>query len=170
MKRVRPVRSSLMAVLRISLWLVAGVAGSVSFWLVQVLTGGPTITAFMGEQIVEAGGYPEGLATLVGWVVHIGVSLTYAFLFAILVWFLSAVPFSFRMAISFVVALGLGWITSVIAPPAISVTISLLSGQGWPAELFPLNTELSLPLWNHLFFFLLNWAIQTVGPRLFRST
>lgn len=32
-----------------ALWLVSGTAGAVLFWLVQVLTGGPTIPAFMGE-------------------------------------------------------------------------------------------------------------------------
>jgi hypothetical protein len=40
------------------------------------------------------------------------------------------------------------------------VTISQLGGQRWPAELFPLNFEVSLPLWNHLLFFLLNWLLS----------
>jgi hypothetical protein len=53
----------------------------------------------------------------------------------------------------------------VIAPPAISVTINVLSGEGWPRELFPLNFELGLPLANHLLFFLLNWIVQALGPR-----
>ena len=50
--------------------------------------------------------------------------------------------------VSLVLALALGWATAVIAPPAISVTINLLGGKGWAAELFPLNFEVSLPLWN----------------------
>ena len=54
----------------------------------------------------------------------------------------------------------------MIAPPAISVTISQLGGQRWPAELFPLNFEVSLPLWNHLLFFLLNWLLHGLGVRL----
>ena len=58
------------------------------------------------------------------------------------------------------------WLTTRIAPPAISVTIAVLAGQGWPAELFPVNTELGLAFWNHVVFFVLNWAIQAVGPRL----
>ncbi|MFQ5520242.1 MAG: hypothetical protein ACE5FK_02490 [Candidatus Methylomirabilia bacterium] len=153
---------------RVTLWLLAGVVGSVSFWLVQVLTGGPTITGFMGQQIVAVGGYPQGLSTLVGWGVHLGVSLSYAFLFGVLVLPLRSVSFGVVATIAFIIALGLAWGTTVIAPPAISVTISLLGGQGWPAQLYPLNTQLGLPFWNHILFFMLNWAIQALGPRLLR--
>ena len=152
--------------LRIVLWVVAGLAGSVQFWLVQTLTGGPTITAFMGEQIVAAGGYPPGFTMLLGWTVHAGVSLAYAFLFGVIVFLVSSVPFPVRAAVSLVAALGLAWVTAAIAPPAISVTVSLLGRQGWPGELYPINTEPGLPLWNHLLFFLLNWVIQSVGPHL----
>lgn len=48
------------------------------------------------------------------------------------------------------------------------MTIGVASGQGWPSELFPLNTELGLPFWNHVSFFLLNWLVQGLGPRLLR--
>lgn len=152
--------------LRIALWAVAGLSGSVVFWLVQTLSGGPTITAFMGEQLVAAGGYPPALTTLLGWAVHVGVSLAYALLFAVLLSLLFSLSVSVRLAISFVLAVALGWVTAVVAPPAISVAISLLGSQGWPDELYPLNTELGLPFWNHLLFFLVNWAIQAAGPRL----
>jgi hypothetical protein len=30
------------------------------------------------------------------------------------------------------------------------------------------NTEFGLPFWNHVGFFLLNWLIQGLGPRLLR--
>jgi len=153
-------------VLSISLWTVAGLTGGVLFWLVQTLTGGPTITAFMGEQLVAAGGYPPRLTTLLGWAVHMGVSLAYALLFAVLLSLLSSLAFSVRVAVSFALAVGLGGVTAVIAPPAISVAIGLLGRHGWPDELYPLNTELGLPFWNHLLFFLVNWAIQAAGPRL----
>ena len=151
---------------RIGAWLVAGLAGSLVFWLVQVLTGGPTITAFMGDQIVSAGGYPKGLSTLVGWTVHIEVSLSYAFLFGVIVAVLNRASVVVSAVVSLVAALALGWATAVIAPPAINVTIHLLGGQGLPAELFPLNFEVSLPFWNHLLFFLLNWLLQALGLRL----
>jgi len=62
-------------------------------------------------------------------------------------------------------ALVLGWVTAVVAPPAISVTIALLGGQGFPTTLFPFNTDPGLPLWNHLLFFIVSWAIQALGPR-----
>lgn len=156
-----------MKALRVGLWVVGGVTGSVVFWLVQILAGGGTIPDFMGQQIVAAGGYLQGLSTLVGWAVHLGVSLSYALLFGVVVLLLSPVSFGVGAAIAFVVAVGLAWVTTMIAPPAISVAIGLLSGRGWPAELFPLNTELGLPFWNHIIFFLLNWAIQALGPRLF---
>lgn len=77
---------------RVGAWLVAGIAGSLVFWLVQVLAGGPTITAFMGDQIVSTGGYPKGLSTLAGWAVQVGVSLSYAFLFGVVVAMLEPPP------------------------------------------------------------------------------
>jgi hypothetical protein len=151
---------------RIGASLVAGISGSVVFWLVQVLAGGPTITAFMGDEIVSAGGYPKGLSTLAGWTVHVAVSLSYALLFGVIVAALGRASFAVSAVVGLAAALVLGWATAVIAPLAISVTIGLLSGRGWPAELFPLNFELSLPLWNHLLFFLLNWVLQGLGLRL----
>ena len=156
--------------IRIGLWLVGAIAGSLLFWVVQTLTGGPTITEFMGQQIASAGGYPAAWTTLFGWAVHLGVSLAYAALVAVLVAFLQCLPRAAALGIGLVAALILGWLTALIAPPAISITISLLGRQGWPPELLPLNTELGLPLWIHLAFFTLNWLIQTApirnqGPR-----
>jgi hypothetical protein len=57
----------------------------------------------------------------------------------------------------------------VIAPPAISVTISVLGGRAWPSELFPVNTELGLPFWNHLLFFAFCWLVQVVIAEPFSS-
>jgi hypothetical protein len=149
----------------VAAWLVAGVAGSLMFWGVQILAGGPTITAFMGDQIVSTGGYAQGLSVLMGWAVHLAVSLSYAFVFAVIVATLRRGPVALAACVTLVAALLLGWATAVIAPPAISVTINVLSGEGWPRELFPLNFELGLPLANHLLFFLLNWIVQALGPR-----
>lgn len=154
--------------IKAALWLGCGVAGAVLFWLVQVLTGGPTITAFMGEQIVEAGGYPAPLVPAIGWAVHLGVSLSYALLFGVIVLVLARTRIPAQVGISLGVAVVLGWATAVAAPPAISVTISLFGGQGWPSEIFPPNTEIGLPFWNHVGFFLLNWLVQALGPRLLR--
>ncbi len=157
--------------IRIGRWLVGGIAGSLLFWLVQTLTGGPTITEFMGQQIVAAGGYPPAWTTLIGWAVHFGVSLAYAGLVAVLIAFLQCLPGTAAFGIGLVATLTLGWLTALVAPPAISITISLLGRQGWPPELFPLNTELGLPLWNHLAFFALNWLIQTAAiPKQWSAT
>jgi len=152
--------------LTVVLWLIAGIAGSIQFWLVQVVTGGPTIPEFMGEQIATTGGYTPALAPFVGWAVHLGVSLSYALLVAVVVLVLGHASFPTRAGAALVVALLLAWLTTRIAPPAISVTIAVLAGQGWPAELFPLNTDFALPFWNHVIFFVLNWLAQAVGPRL----
>ncbi len=145
---------------RIVLWLVGGIAGSVVFWLVQVLTGGPTITEFMGQQIAAAGRYPPASGPIFGWAVHLAVSLTYAGLMGIVTASLREKPRAMSVGIGSGVAVFLGWSTALVAPPAISVTISVLGRQGWPSELFPLNTELGLPLWNHIAFFLVNWIVQ----------
>jgi hypothetical protein len=151
---------------RAALWLVAGTAGAVLFWLVQWLDGGPTIPDFMGQQIVAAGDYPASLAPMIGWAVHLGVSLEYAFLFGVIVLLLAVGQFPAPLAIGAGLALALGWVTTIVAPPAISVAISVLGGQGWPAELYPLNTEFGLAFWNHVGFFLLNWLIQGLAPRV----
>ncbi len=141
-------------------WLVAGVGGAVVFWLVQVAAGGPTITAFMGERIVSAGGYPGALAPLVGWAVHVAVGLSYALVSVLVSAALARTSFPVAATVALLAAVALGWGTAVIAPPAISVAIGILSGRGWPEELFPPNFGVGLPLWNHLVFFLLSWAVQ----------
>ena len=153
---------------RAVLWLVSGIAGAMLFWLVQALTGGPTIPDFVGGQIAEAGGYPARFAPAIGWAVHLAVSLSYALLFGVIVLLLATTRLPAQIAIGALVAVALGWVTTMGAPPAISVTISVLSGQAWPSVNFPLNTELGIPFWNHVAFFLLNWVIQAAGPRLVR--
>ncbi len=152
--------------LAVAAWLVSGVAGAIVFWLVQVAAGEGTIPQFMGEQIASTGGYAPVLAPAIGWAVHLGVSLAYAGFFALIASLFARASFPARVTATLVLVLGLGWVTAVIAPPAISVTISVLSGRAWPSELFPFNTEIGLPLWNHLLFFSLCWLVQVVvaGP------
>ena len=150
-------------------WLSAGVIGSLSFWLFQGVTGDSTITQFMGEQIATEGGYSMRLAPLIGWGVHLGVSLSYALLFIII---MSALPLkSTGAALGFglLLAVVLGWITTLLTAPAITVTISALSGKGFPAELPGLNTDGGLPLYNHLLFFGVVWVFTTLLPALSRK-
>ena len=149
-------------------WLSAGVAGSLTFWLFQVFTTGFTIPQFMGQQIAQQGGYPTALAPLIGWGVHLGVSLSYALLFAVIIAVLPLKVSGARLAIGVVLALVLGWTTTLLTSPAISVTISVLSGQGFPAELPGLNTDVDLPLYNHVLFFGVVWVFTTLLPELTR--
>ena len=145
-------------------WLCAGVAGSLAFWYFQVLTGGATITQFMGEQIVTEGGYLKELAPFVGWAVHLAVSLSYALLFALLI---AVLPMESSGAIAtagLILAALLGWVTTLLTAPAIAVTISVLSGHGFPAELPGLNMEVDLPLYNHLLFFGVVWFFTALVP------
>ena len=137
-------------------WLCAGVAGSLAFWYFQVLTGGVTIPEFMGEQIVTEGGYLKELAPFIGWAVHLAVSLSYALLFAVLIAVLPMESSGAIVAAGLILAALLGWITTLLTAPAIAVTISALSGHGFPAELPGLNMEVDLPLYNHLLF--LGWC------------
>ena len=148
--------------------LVAAVVGSLAFWLFQVLTGGVTIPQYLGDQIAGQGGYPLTLAPLIGWGVHLGVSLSYAFLFAVLATLLPPKPLGRSLGLSLVLAGLLGWITTLVTAPAIAVTINLLSRKGFPAQLPGLNTDIDLPLYNHLFFFGVIWTLTVLIPALRR--
>lgn len=154
----------------VGLWLIAAVAGAMGFWLVQVLMRRATITQFMGQQIVWQGGYPKWLMIPVGWGVHLGVSLAYSLLFAIIM----LVPFSrsegTRIGAGLVIALLLGWIGTLLTAPAITVTVRVLSGQGFPASLPGLHTSLGLPFWNHVIFFAIVWLIYLYIPHLGRKS
>lgn len=145
-------------------WLCAGVAGSLAFWYFQVLTSGVTIPQFMGEQIVTEGGYLKALAPFIGWGVHLAVSLSYALLFAVLIATLPIESAGAIAAAGLVLAALLGWVTTLLTEPAIAVTISVLSGHGFPAELPGLNTEVGLPLYNHLLFFGVVWFFTALVP------
>lgn len=148
--------------------LVAAVVGSLAFWLFQLLTGGVTIPQYLGDQIAGQGGYPLTLAPLIGWGVHLGVSLSYAFLFAVLATLLPPKPLGRSLGLSLVLAGLLGWITTLVTAPAIAVTINLLSRKGFPAQLPGLNTDIDLPLYNHLFFFGVIWTLTVLIPALRR--
>jgi hypothetical protein len=155
--------------LKVMWWLAAGITGAIVFGLFQVLTGPATIPQFMGQQIVEQGGYPQALTIPVGWAVHIGVSLSYSLLFAVIMIFLSSQSPASRLVLGLVLAALLGWITTLLTVPAITVTITVLSGHGFPAQLPGLNTTFGLPLWNHLLFFGIVWAIYLLVPSLLKK-
>lgn len=148
-------------------WVVlAAVVGAIQFVLAQGLGGfSPNIAQFMGRQIVSQGGYGDALAGPIGWAIHIGVSLTYAAIFAVS----SHQPMmpsgrGARWVAGLVLALVLGWLTTLATAPAIAVTISVLAGKGWPATLPGLNTSLGFAFWNHVGFFAVCWLLTLVLP------
>ncbi len=147
--------------------IAGGVLGAVVFWFYQVNFQGGTITSFIGAQIVRQGGYALP-PSLIGWGVHLGVGLSYAFLLALISAYLLPRPFTLNRALSLAAALALGWLTTLIAAPAIQITISFLAGKGFPTKLWPMNPASGHPLWNHLLFFVIVWAMDT-GAVLFHK-
>ena len=139
--------------------IAGGALGAVAFWLYQIAFQGGAITAFIGGQIVSQGKYPLP-PSLVGWAVHLGVSFSYAGLLALLLQLPLSSSAAARRGAGLAVALVLGWATTKVAPPAIQVTISLLSLKGFPSPLWGLNEGAGHPLWNHLLFFALVWAVD----------
>ncbi len=162
--------SPLKLILRQIPWiLVAAVVGAIVFVLAQKLNGfDQHIGQFIGQQVVEQGGYNAALADLIGWGVHVGVSLSYAALFGILTAFFPA-AIGTRWILALILGAILGWVTTLITAPAIAVTISVLAGQGLPSALPPLNTEGGLPFWNHMGFFGICFLFITLVPDLLRG-
>ncbi len=154
----------------VGLWLVAGIAGAIVFWLFQSVTGPSTITAFMGRQIVTQGGYEASWTAPIGWGIHLGVSLAYSLLFSLIMLGLMVLTEKIKLILGLVIGAALGWVTTLITVPAITVTISLLSRKGLPADLPGLNTAYGLPFWNHMLFFGVVWLIYSLIPYLGRKT
>ena len=151
------------------LWIpVAGIVGAIGFVVAQRLEGSPMhIANFLGAQIVQRGGYSESLADVIGWGVHLGVALSYAALFGLLtlvpVFPKMRVP---RWAVAALLAIALGWGATLVTGPAISTTISLLAGQGFPNALPALNTTFGAAFWNHILFFGITLLFTVVVPDL----
>jgi len=147
-------------------WIVlAGAAGANVFVTIQILAGLPLhIAEFMGAQIARRGGYDASLAGVIGWSVHAAVALGYATLFALILQ-LPGFPSARgpRLTLAALCAVGLGWLTTLIAPPAIGLTIGALAGQGIPDSLPGPNTSVGIPLWTHLAFFATCFLILAVA-------
>ena len=139
---------------------LGGIVGAVFFWWYQTTFQGASLPAFIGSQIVRQGDYSLS-PTLVGWAVHLGVSFSYGSLLAFVAQILFPRNYIWNRAASLGAALFLGWIATLIAPPAIQITIALLSGKGFPATLWGLNPASGHTFWNHVFFFVLVWAMDT---------
>ena len=150
-------------------WIVvAAVIGAIAFAVAQKIAGFPqTIPEFMGRAIVNGGGYSQSLAVPIGWGVHLGVALGYAILFSLI----AALPVFRRggptqLALLVGLVFLLGWVSTLVTQPAIAITIGLLSGQGIPAVLPPLNKSLGFVFWNHVAFFAIVLVVTRAGPAL----
>lgn len=146
----------------------AGVLGAAAFVVAQKLAGfSQTIPQFMGASIVSKGGYPEWMAGIIGWGVHLGVSLSYATLFALTSQLaVGSAARPVRWGVSAVIAFVLGVVSTLVTAPAIAITIGILSGSGLPDPLPVLNTGWGFVFWNHFAFFGLAWAIIVALPDL----
>lgn len=143
------------------------IIGSLAFSWVQLLTGTNDITSFIGGKVVEAGQYPEHLASGIGWTTHMVISFSYALMIAVIV-SLPILPREYPKRLLYGVVLGLfiGWVSTLISNPAISVTISLLSGQGMTPEVwYPIYWKLGVPLYNHLWYFVAAFLIVDTLPK-----
>ena len=142
--------------------LLMTIVGGLVFVWVQVLTNTKDIATFIGGRIVEAGDYPATYAAPIGWTTHFAISFIYALAFAVI----SCLPVLPKKnpqlwVVGLVLAIATGWVTTWIADPAISFTIALLAGRGWPDEIYPLHLKIDVPLFNHLLYFVL--ALLLVG-------
>jgi hypothetical protein len=140
--------------------LLSTLVGAVIFVAAQHLAGYPAhIAQYMGREIVRRGGYSPGLAGLIGWGVHLGVATAYATLYGLIV----LAPFfpkdrAVRWSAASILALLLGWLTSLFTAPAIAITIGILSGRGLPDTIPGLNTSLGFVFWNHVAFFVVGFV------------
>ena len=108
-----------------------------------------TLTSRHAAAYVNYGAYSETAALILAWVVHIGVSISYALLSTLI----------FNLNHSFLVSvgqmIGLGWLTTLIATPANEWVVKLVTTAQFPAfnSLAALNTQIGPKLWLHLLFF-----------------
>jgi len=145
---------------------VSALLGAIVFVVVQRMGGMPqNIAEFIGAQVVKQGGYPQGLRGVIGWGVHLGVAASYVVLFAALM----TLPFLPRARMPrWVVGLALASVfaklATLVTSPAIGVTISVLSGKGFPTRLAGLNPTWGIAFWDHLAFFLIALVLVVIVP------
>ena len=152
---------------RTPLALMAALVGGLGFVWIQTLTGTKNIAEFVGAQIVQTGDYDAAFASIIGWTVHLAIAVQYAIGFTALL----ALPIWPRRTAASVIskmaaAIAVGFIGTWVANPAISITVSMLGGAGWPETLYPVNTAFGVPLLNHLLFFALTLALVEGVPTL----
>ncbi|MFA0182670.1 hypothetical protein OAW_01890 [Vibrio cyclitrophicus ZF170] len=131
--------------------LVIGLMASIAFILIQPLFGMSTLTSRHAAAYVTLGGYDPTSALVLSWVVHVGVSLCYAFLSNLIFMFNSS------LSVNLIQIAVLGWITTLIATPANEWVVKLVTTKQFPSisSLSALNTDVGPKLWLHILFFVL---------------
>lgn len=129
--------------------IIVGVLASIAFIIIQPLFGMATLTSRHASAYVKFGEYQEGIAIVLAWCVHVGVSIAYAWI--------SLVIYSVNRTriITIAQVLILGWVTTLIATPANEWVVKLVTtGQMVGVDaLSPLNTSIGPKLWLHFMFF-----------------
>jgi hypothetical protein len=125
-----------------------GLIASIAFIIAQPFFGMSTLTSRHAVAYI-AGGYNETVAMVLSWIVHITVSIIYAYISAII----------FSMNRSILASVGqialLGWITTMLATPANEWVVKLVNTQSIPSfdNLSAINTDIGPKFWLHILFF-----------------
>lgn len=141
--------------------LLIGTFAAIVFIIVQPMFGMLTLTSRHSTAYTEIGNYAPGIALILSWLVHIGVSVFYTFV-SLTIYKLNNSTFANVLQIAF-----LGWVTTLLATPANEWVVRFITSGKFAelSSLSGLNTEIGPKLWLHVFFFLLLvisfWVIQT---------
>lgn len=138
--------------------LFTGLVAGVLFIAFQSLFAMGTITGRHAQSYIEMGAYSLWFATTMAWLVHLLVSVIYAFL--------STLIFSISNTkwVTIIQTLILAWLSTLIATPANVFVMKLLGTKSIPAlsSLPALNTNIDMKLALHLVFFVLVIAMLYV--------
>jgi len=95
------------------------------------------------------GGYNESVAIVLSWIVHISVSIFYAFVSIVIFNANNTVLASIGQVVV------LGWITTMTATPANEWVVKLVNSQSIPSfsQLSAINTDIGPKFWLHVVFF-----------------
>ncbi|RBP51093.1 hypothetical protein [Arenicella xantha] len=145
---------------------VIGLLVGVIFIFVQPLFGMSALTQRHAEGYMKLGSMSESTALVSAWFVHLFISACYGIASAIaLLISRNALPYTLQIVF-------LGWITTVIAPPANAFLVKLIGTQSLPAisTLPALNFAFDAKLVLHLIFFAVIaislWSYQRISTQL----
>jgi len=135
-----------------------GLIASIAFIIAQPFFGMSTLTSRHAAAYM-IGGYDETVAIILSWLVHISVSVFYAFI--------SILTFNANNTVLATVgqAAALGWVTTMIATPANEWVVRLINSQSIPSfsNLSAINTDIGPKFWLHVAFFAFIVALLWLG-------